>query len=434
MVSSNKVAPLEVDFPFEILSYLIPVIPYREYPHAIIDEEKGVKLSVKQYIPHRTTDSSNEEAPLTIIAAGGLGFPKELYEPLFEELLHRARSCGVTIRSIWIADMFNLGESGVVNQDNLGCDAAWIDHSRDLWSMINHFSELMPKPIIGLGHSMGCNQLLCLASWHPTLFHSFAFIEPGIDLHYGRGIEIPWLLRVLKQNETWKTRQEAEEGVVNVQGAQFWNEKAIIRLKRYGVFWKRTPQEDCWIPTSPKNQTAVLVSRHNPGNIGFGPSGLDEVTLSQREAVPDSDPSISTVGPFYRRELKLGWDMLPSMRPWVLYINGGNSPFFGHPDTQKERARLTGIGPGGNGGMRLGAVKQIVIENGEHTIPFDKNLTKVAHHVADWLATESRRWVDGPMKRRQVWQNQSIEEKQSVGKDYISALVDMKKGNRATKL
>lgn len=37
--------------------------------------------------------------------------------------------------------------------------ANWYDHSRDLLHMVNHFRDEMPRPIIGVGHSMGCAQL-----------------------------------------------------------------------------------------------------------------------------------------------------------------------------------------------------------------------------------------------------------------------------------
>ena len=37
--------------------------------------------------------------------------------------------------------------------------ANWFDHSRDLLKMINHFEERMPRPIVGIGHSMGTTQL-----------------------------------------------------------------------------------------------------------------------------------------------------------------------------------------------------------------------------------------------------------------------------------
>lgn len=37
--------------------------------------------------------------------------------------------------------------------------AHWFDHSRDLLNMVNHFRDSMSRPIIGIGHSMGCTQL-----------------------------------------------------------------------------------------------------------------------------------------------------------------------------------------------------------------------------------------------------------------------------------
>jgi hypothetical protein len=90
-----------------------------------------------------------------------------------------------------------------------------------------------------------------------------------------------------------------------------------------------------------------------------------------------------------------------------LYINGSNSPFFGHPETREERARLTGIGVGGNGGMKLGAVKQVVIQKGRHTMPFDRNMNQVAEQVSDWLTSESGRWVGGAKRHREEWMKRS---------------------------
>ena len=34
-----------------------------------------------------------------------------------------------------------------------------MDHSRDLLLMINHFREQMPRPIVGIGHSLGGCQM-----------------------------------------------------------------------------------------------------------------------------------------------------------------------------------------------------------------------------------------------------------------------------------
>lgn len=436
MAESTRIRLLENDFPFEIISHLIPVTPFREYPHAIIDEQKGIRLSVKQYIPLvAITPSSSTQDPITIIVTGGVGFIKEIYEPFFTELLCRTNKSNVSIRSIWMADMFNMGESAIANHENLGCDATWIDHSRDLWSMINHFHAQMPKPIIGLGHSFGCNQILCLSSWHPTLFHSLAFIEPGIDPNYGRQVGIQMVYRALQRKESWSTREEAEVRIVKAQGADAWSEKALARLKVYGVVQRGIKSKaSSFALTTPKNQIVSLVFRHNPGNVGYGPGGLEEVTLAQREIVPDSDPADRHRGPFYRPEMQFEWDLLPKTRPWVLYVNGGNSPHFGDPIVRDHRARITGTGVGGNGGMRLGAVKQVVIEDGEHTMPFDRSLETLADHVGSWLVTESRRWTDGPRKRRIEWQAKSLEEKQSVSKEFVDAVSSIMRQKRSEKL
>lgn len=436
MASFSPVAPLENNFPFEIVRHSVPVVSFREYPHAIVDEEKGLRLSVKQYRPRNApSPSTSNTNAITIIAAGGLGFIKELYEPLFAELFYGTQHSGMSIRSIWIADMFNVGESAVLNRHNLGCDPAWIDHSRDLWSVINHFHGTITKPIIGLGHSIGCNQLLCLSSWHPTLFHSFAFIEPGIDQEYGRGITIPWSYQTLRQKDAWLTREEAETDLVKAHDARGWDGKVLARLKHYGVFQNGADQNDTWALTTPKDQIVALVSRFNAGRIGLGPGGVEKVTLAERELVPDSDPIAFNLGPFYRRELKLAWDMISGMRPWVLYVNGGESPFFGCPQTRDERARQTGTGVGGNGGMKLGAVKQVVIEDGKHTMVFDHNVERVADYVADWLVVESRRWNDLLNRRRDRWLGKSAEEKQTVGSDYVAALIsEMEKMTSSRKL
>ena len=433
---ATRETPLEDDFPFDIVSHLIQVPSSREYPLAIIDEQRDLYLSVKEYIPRNATGVSHQKTdPITIVVAGGLGFIKELYEPLFIEIASRAQRAAVNIGSIWIADMFNCGQSAVANRHNLGCDAAWIDHARDLWAIINHFRKRMKKPLIGIGHSMGCNQLLCLSSWHPTLFHSLAFVEPGIDPQFGRGTTVPWVSQILRQRDKFPTREEAESNLIVSQGARLRDPRAVARLKRYGVYQTETDPQVVWGPTSPKDQIAILVSRYNPGGIGLGPGGLEEVTLAQREVVPDSNPAAPTVGPFYRHELQLSWDLLKSMRPWVLYINGGKSPVFGDPGTREERARLTGTGAGGNGGVKLGAVRQVVIEEGGHNMPFDKYLTQVADHVAKWLVTESQRWENGPKRRRREWQSKSMDEKQRLGDAHVAAIhTELQKMKRKEKL
>jgi hypothetical protein len=84
---------------------------------------------------------------------------KELYEPFWDELLARSKRQAFSIRSIWIADVAQQGQSGMINEHLLGNDPNWNDHARDLLHLINLKRDQMPRPIIGIGHSMGGNNL-----------------------------------------------------------------------------------------------------------------------------------------------------------------------------------------------------------------------------------------------------------------------------------
>ena len=47
---------------------------------------------------------------------------QELYEPLWEEIHASSKDAGFRIRSIWMSDVANQGESGVINENSLGND------------------------------------------------------------------------------------------------------------------------------------------------------------------------------------------------------------------------------------------------------------------------------------------------------------------------
>ncbi|KAF4459401.1 toxin biosynthesis [Fusarium albosuccineum] len=94
------------------------------------------KLSVKQYIPIDNPDP--HPGDVTVIGAHANGFPKELYEPLWDEICKRSAEAGIRIRSIWMADMWNQGQSGVINEKILGNDRSkffksWDPRVLDRW-------------------------------------------------------------------------------------------------------------------------------------------------------------------------------------------------------------------------------------------------------------------------------------------------------------
>ncbi|KAJ4533517.1 hypothetical protein HRR77_008495 [Exophiala dermatitidis] len=143
---------------FRIVEHTIPAQHIREWPRALAESQEDVlQLAVKQYIPK--DNAHPRPGDVTIIGAHANGFPKELYEPLWDEIHARLRKSGIRIRSIWIADVAHQGHSSVLNEQLLGNDPSWFDHSRDLLHLINLKRHEMPRPLIGVGHSMGGAQL-----------------------------------------------------------------------------------------------------------------------------------------------------------------------------------------------------------------------------------------------------------------------------------
>lgn len=58
-----------------------------------------------------------------------------------------------------MADVAWHGESYWMNEELVGNSPGWYDHSRDLANLINLRREEMVRPIVGVGHSMGGNQM-----------------------------------------------------------------------------------------------------------------------------------------------------------------------------------------------------------------------------------------------------------------------------------
>jgi hypothetical protein len=110
---------------FRIDEHKVEASHIRTFPRATATKQEEVlHLAVKQYTPLNNT--SPKPGDITIISAHANGFPKELYEPLWDELLKRCQQSGFGIRGIWIADVVNQGSSGVLNEDKLGNDRRYI--------------------------------------------------------------------------------------------------------------------------------------------------------------------------------------------------------------------------------------------------------------------------------------------------------------------
>lgn len=107
---------------FDVREHIIDGQHIRDNPGGLnTDEDVTLKLAVKEYVP-KVPVSFSRFPPMTIIGGHANGIPKEVYEPLWDDLLGAVRAQGGDIRSVWVADNAHQGDSAVVNEHVLGDD------------------------------------------------------------------------------------------------------------------------------------------------------------------------------------------------------------------------------------------------------------------------------------------------------------------------
>ena len=163
---------------FDVTTYQFEGSHIRHYPGGLAHEhECSPKIHVKRYTLKSNPRPCIGDPSFIVFPANGCH--KELYEPLLIDLAAAADASDLKIRAFWTADSAYLGESAVLNADILGDDPHWFDHSRDMMLLMHHFRSEMPQPLIGIGHSMGGDQLAYLSSIHPRLFSHLLLLDPS---------------------------------------------------------------------------------------------------------------------------------------------------------------------------------------------------------------------------------------------------------------
>lgn len=105
---------------FTVVKHTVPGAFIRQQRRTTINKHDTVKLAVKEYRSKHT--SPNGDSGITIIGAHANGFPKELYEPLWDDLFEALQGKGLAINNVFFADIACQGESGLLNEDILGDD------------------------------------------------------------------------------------------------------------------------------------------------------------------------------------------------------------------------------------------------------------------------------------------------------------------------
>lgn len=401
---------------FQVEEHIVPCQHIREYPRATADNQEDVlHLAVKQYIPlNNLTPKSGD---VTIIGAHANGFPKELYEPLWDEILEHSQKQGFRIRSIWIADVAWQGDSGILNERLLGNDPGWHDHARDLLYLINIKRDQMPRPIVGIGHSFGGNNLTYLSLMHPRLFTTLVLLDPVIMPHQSSSRDEGILLARMStwRRELWLSKDEAVRSFQKNRLYATWDPRVFDRWLNFGL--RKLPT--ALYPDSSEGDQRVTLktTKHQelftflrPNFEGFETGKFD------RKNHADMEPQAALASPFARAEALEVFRRLPNVRPSVLYIFGGDSD-MSLLERRKLKIDQTGIGVGGSGGARSGRVKDVVLEGFGHLVAMEA-VGQCAHSTAEWIGTEWKRWNADEEDFRNLWAKKALVEKMTIDKKW----------------
>ncbi|RAH44191.1 uncharacterized protein BO95DRAFT_367016 [Aspergillus brunneoviolaceus CBS 621.78] len=443
-------------FPYTVTEHVIDSQYIREYPRATTTQDAPLKLCVKKYTP--IDNPHPEPGDVTIVAAHGTAFAKvggknhsqpalrlaliiaqELYEPLWEDLHARSKKVGFRIRAIWIADGANQGASGILNENHLGNDPSWLDHSRDLLLMINQFRDQMPRPIMGLGHSVGAAQMIFLSLIHPRLFSSLMLVEPYFVERTLQGSG-PLLLRLtINKRDIWPSRAVAVDK--SRKALRSWDPRVLDRWARFAYRELPSavyPQEDATQSSSSspdagpavtlattKYQEALMYTRANPRR--YRELGLPDELNQKHEHEAPSPPHDPLLFPdvlgalvpeqnSYRPEPVLAGRLVPHLRPSVLFLSGAESPLC-KLGIHERIAKKVGTGFGGSGGMEYGRVRHHLVPKAAHTLPLEK-VTATADALGPWIQQEVRRWKEDEQRIAQGWDELPAREKSMYSNEW----------------
>jgi pimeloyl-ACP methyl ester carboxylesterase len=378
---------------FHVIEHTIVSAYVREYAFATVqDQEDKLRLHVKQYVPHHDDNSNTVPAnPITIIACGALGLPKEVYEPLWDELYQKSRSRNWSIRSIWITDPVNMGASAALNEGKLGDDPSWIDHTRDLFLLINNFRDQMPRPLVGIGHSFGGVQLVHLSLFHPRLFSTLILMDPYVTRMPPANFRNSPVFHqfVVDRQSSWPSRSSAEAALKRSPLYYGFDPRCIELLLRHGF-------RD--LPSSSGNKedppvawtTSSAQEVHSMGRPSTAEKQADGTYIVDRKTCPDLDP-LDAWEPIYRWEPRAAWDRIVELRPPTKWVLGAHS--YIRLDEIRKGILRCGTGRSGSGGTADGRVVEVTIEKAGHFFPFQV-VGRTAAECLTWLDQEVPRWYE----------------------------------------
>lgn len=303
----------------------------------------------------------------------------------------------------------------------------------------------MKRPIIGVGHSMGGNNLINLSLMHPRFFTTLILIDPVVQrLPSAQGNMGPAKASA-NRRDRWPSRKAAEASTKKSKFYSTWDPRVLELWLKYGLRDLPTYIHPDLTPAS--STPSVLTADPSTATVPPEPTTEKEVTLSttkHQEVMtfmranlptaefpdpegqanptthPDLDPSAAPNAPFYRPEPISTFHKLPFLRPSAFYIFGETS-FLSAPLFKADKLAQTGIGIGGSGGVKKGRVSELTMKNVGHLIPME-DVGGTADACAAWIEPELQRWRKVEESERQEWAAVPREQKPRLGESYMQAI------------
>lgn len=392
--------------PWDLVQHTIPAFQSRAYRRAVRDPNTSrLYLHVNEYRIRNNPTKSKTSKGITIIFAHGVGSTKEQYEPFFSDLLRSVRPG--TIKAIFAADVYNHGQSYLINKNEIGDEAEWLDPARDIVQMINYFRSqedtdsksssraYMAPPLVGIGQSWGAVHVLAPAAWHPRLFQGLVCIEPVVENgswhenSKGRRYSTFFKYRLHLVQDSWKNKAEARKYFASSPYYGSFEPRVFEKIMETEL-WRPDPMSERVALVTPKLQQIVWYMKADPPYKGIAPSE-DYATRSEKSLLP---------GGFYKPECDKIKALMPSIHCKTFYLWSRDETFVSDAPYRKRLMDGTGTGLGGGGGIATGQVTEGFVEEGGHALPFE-NPQGTASQVATFLNGILPEWLNEEAQRLQ---------------------------------
>ena len=290
--------------------------------------------------------------------------------------------------------------------------------------MTNHFREEMPQPIVGIGHSMGGNQVINLALLHPRLLTTVIAIEPTINRSV-KEMENTFntFYGLAAKKDIWDSREHAIAEARRNPLFKRFDERVFHLWGEYALRDLPTPLGDGKIPSQSRPVTLMTTKHDEILTFARAAYPPERKPLSALQPTKQSHPDLGSGGDrnfdnaFYRPESPMTFKQLPYLRPSCLYIYGSDSLMAGSkPQARADKLEVTGTAVGGSGGVAAGAVADVVIEKAGHFLTFEKP-GEIAENTGRWLGSVCRRWREEEHAAQLAWEQSDPKSKRVIDED-----------------